>query len=92
MKKTFDTVNLKILEKAMRRIRLSDNIIALTVGLFKNRKMRVYMKMETLGFIKGMDNIDQGEIISPLVWRIFYDPLLTIISRKTELGFTMGYE
>src|SRR6185369_7154382 len=32
---------------------------------------------------------DQGEIISPLLWRIFYDPLLCKIQDNEKLGYTM---
>src|SRR5260364_132493 len=35
------------------------------------------------------DGIDQGEVISPLIWRIFYDPLLVAIQRKENAGYKM---
>ncbi|RHZ72733.1 hypothetical protein Glove_239g8 [Diversispora epigaea] len=34
------------------------------------------------------DGIDQGDIISPLFWRIFYDPLVHRIA-ESKLGYTM---
>ncbi|CAB5359699.1 unnamed protein product [Rhizophagus irregularis] len=36
-----------------------------------------------------MTGIDQGEIISPLLWIIFYDPLLDRL-RKSDLGFKIS--
>lgn len=35
------------------------------------------------------DGIDQGEVISPLIWRIFYDPLLTRVQHDTSLGYNI---
>jgi hypothetical protein len=39
--------------------------------------------------IKAEDGIDQGETISPLLWRIFYDPLLCKIQEDPRLGYKM---
>jgi hypothetical protein len=33
------------------------------------------------------DGIDQGDSISPLMWRIFYDPLLVAIQNESRLGY-----
>ena len=38
----------------------------------------------------AQDGIDQGEVISPLIWRIFYDPLLCRIMDDPTLGYTMS--
>ena len=38
----------------------------------------------------AQDGIDQGEVISPLLWRIFYDPLLARIQSDPKLGYTMS--
>ena len=38
------------------------------------------------------DGIDQGETISPLLWRIFYDPLLCEIQNNIQLGYSMNCE
>ena len=36
------------------------------------------------------DGIEQGEVLSPLVWRIFYDPLLEKIQEDASLGYTIA--
>src|SRR6266496_4716540 len=36
------------------------------------------------------DGINQGEVIFPLIWRIFYDPLLCRIMEDESLGYTMS--
>ncbi|GBC26297.2 hypothetical protein GLOIN_2v1790829 [Rhizophagus irregularis DAOM 181602=DAOM 197198] len=40
------------------------------------------------GFI-GNDGIDQGDALSPLLWRIFYDPLLVGIQQTKDSGYEM---
>jgi hypothetical protein len=37
---------------------------------------------------KVQDGIDQGDTISPLLWRIFYDPLLQEVEDKCK-GYQM---
>ncbi|KAG9291556.1 hypothetical protein G9A89_021975 [Geosiphon pyriformis] len=38
---------------------------------------------------KVLDGLDQGEVFSPLLWRIFYDPLLCEVARQNYL---CGYQ
>lgn len=38
---------------------------------------------------KAGDGIDQGDAISPLIWKIFYDPLLARIQRDPHNGYIM---
>src|SRR3954454_17790871 len=35
------------------------------------------------------NGVDQGEVFSPLMWCIYYDPLLCYIQSKPELGYTI---
>jgi len=42
--------------------------------------------------ITAGDGIDQGEVISPLIWRLFYDPLLERIQEDITLGYTVEQE
>ena len=35
--------------------------------------------------------IDQGEVISPLLWCIYYDPLLTRIQANRTLGYSISH-
>src|SRR3954449_7203643 len=38
------------------------------------------------------NGIDQGEIISPLLWIIYYDPVFTKIKKEKGNGYTMKHE
>ncbi|CAB5381878.1 unnamed protein product [Rhizophagus irregularis] len=77
------------LTKALERIKCPTDLINFIINLFKNRKLQV---ITAYGLSKGFyagDGIDQGETISPLIWRIFYDPLLTRIKDIPEVGYRL---
>src|SRR5260364_111862 len=87
MKKAFDSVSLEMLNLALRRIKILEILQKFIINLFINRRMRIITHFGlTEKFCVG-DSIDQGEVISPLVWRIFYDPLLCRIQNDTSLGY-----
>ena len=87
--KAFDTVNLVMLQKALERIKVPTKATGFIIGLFKNRRLKAITNYGTTEEIVAGDGIDQGETISPLLWRIFYDPLLNKIQKNTQLGYTM---
>jgi len=88
MKKAFDSVSLVMLEKSMRRIRLPGTVINFVINLFSKRRMQVITDYGLTEEFVAEDGIDQGEVISPLVWRIFYDPLLVRVQKDNSLGYT----
>ena len=87
MKKAFDSISLLMLEKALRRIKIPQILIKFIINLYKNRRMRVIMSYGLTKEFTAEDEIDQGEVIFPLVWQIFYDPLLERVQRDKDLGF-----
>ncbi|GES89606.1 Down syndrome cell adhesion molecule-like protein Dscam2 [Rhizophagus clarus] len=89
MAKAFDSVRMIPLQKALERIRLPHTIINFIINIYKNRKMRIITAYGLTDTFTARDGIDQGEVISPLVWRIFYDPLLHRIQEDESLGYTM---
>jgi Reverse transcriptase (RNA-dependent DNA polymerase) len=88
--KAYDTVSLAMLEKAMLRIRIPAKIISLLLEPFSKRVTRVITDIGLTKEIIAGDGIDQGETISPLLWRIFYDPLLCEIQENKKLGYNMS--
>ncbi|CAG8611962.1 5654_t:CDS:2, partial [Paraglomus occultum] len=76
MRKAFDSVSIHALELSMRRIRLPKNLITFIKQLYQNCEIRVITDEGLIDFFVAGDGIDQGEVISLLMWRIFYDPLL----------------
>src|SRR5256714_1656427 len=90
MSKAFDSIGMVPLRQALNRIRLLPLAIDFIINLFQHRKMKVITKYGLSDELQAMDGIDQGEVISPLIWRIFYDPLLCRIMDDESLGYTMS--
>ena len=91
MAKAFDSVGLTPLRFALERLKLPLNIVSFIINIFKERHIQIitYFGL-TNGFV-AQDGIDQGEIISPLLWRIFYDPLLCRIQGNSSFGYVMKW-
>ncbi|CAB5321481.1 unnamed protein product [Rhizophagus irregularis] len=89
MGKAYDRVNIFQLKKAMDRIKIPNDFSSLILELFKDRKNQVitaYGKTTPYDVLTG---IDQGEVISLLLWCIYYDPLLAEID-KQQLGYNIS--
>ena len=76
IKKAFDSVNLASLKEALERIRLPQQLIHLMLELFNGREIKIITKFGLTTGFSAKEGIDQGEVISPLLWRIYFDPLL----------------
>ena len=76
-----------MLELALQRIKVPERTIGFIINLFKSRKFRVITGVGLSEAITVEDGIDQGEVISPLAWRIFYDPLLVRVQKEKNLGY-----
>jgi exonuclease III/ribonuclease HI len=87
--KAFDTVNLEMLSKALARVKIPRRLINIILSLFNERKFQVITEYGLTKTVTAGDGIDQGETMSPILWRIFYDPLLCKIQDNKELGYTM---
>ena len=88
MSKAFDSVGMVPLTHALKRIKLPQLAIDFFINLFKDRKMRIITNFGLSDEFTAKDGIDQGEVCSPLIWRIFYDPLLCRIQNDPMLGYT----
>ena len=88
--KAFDTVNFDMLQKSMERIKIPIKAINFIINLFKNRILKTITDHGLTQQIIAGDSLDQGETISPLLWRIFYDPLINKIQNNSKFGYTMS--
>src|SRR6266542_4509159 len=77
MARAFNSVGMVPLGKALRRIRCSEQFIVFIINLFSKRSLSIITHYGPTPPFEAGDGIDQGEVMSPLLWRIFYDPLLT---------------
>src|SRR5579871_3373850 len=84
--KAYDRVNIYMLKKAMERLKIPEGYINLIASLFTGRKNTVITNYGNTDPYEVLIGIDQGEIISPLLWCLYYDPLLCRIE-KLNLGY-----
>ena len=87
MKKVFDSVSLQSLNLALQRIKVPWLRKKFILELFNKRQMRIITALGLTEAVVAGDSIEQREVISPLVWRIFYDPLLTRVQNDPSLGY-----
>ncbi|GES87658.1 hypothetical protein GLOIN_2v1824527 [Rhizophagus clarus] len=88
--KAFDSVSMIMLEKSLKRIKVPEPLINIIMDINLNRTNKVIVNGEFTKEYEVEDGVDQGEVWSPLLWRIFYDALLTRLAKiKKETGYTM---
>ena len=85
MKKAFDSVPLRSLELALQRVKIPKRTIKYILNLFHKRQLRIITAYGLTEEITAGDGIDQGKVISPLVWHLFYDPLLERVQEDKNL-------
>ena len=91
MSKAYDRVNLFMLIRALERLRIPFNFIRFILKMFGNRFNQVFTSFGNTEPYKVVSGIDQGEVISPLLWCIYYDPLLCRI-HESPLGYSMSHK
>src|SRR6266487_3142291 len=82
MKKAFDSVSKEGLIRSLRRIGTPHTFNRLIENLCSDRTGRVLINREYTEEFEVHGGIDQGDTLSPLLWRIFYDPLVTEINEN----------
>jgi hypothetical protein len=87
MSKAFDRINIKRLQDACRRIGIPASGINLITELHTSRLAKVITGYGLTSPIQIKSGIEQGETYSPLLWKIYYDPILTYISQKYNNHF-----
>src|SRR5579859_7774636 len=76
MAKAFDSVGTTPLRMSLQRIKMNHMIIDLLIHTFESRTLRVITEFGIADPFVARSDLDQGDVISSLLWRIFYDPLL----------------
>src|SRR5947209_18647035 len=66
-----------MLKLALERITLPKAFITLILSLFERRSNTILTAHGKTEYFRTHIGIDQGEVISPLLWVIYIDPLLT---------------
>ena len=87
MSKAFDKINIKCLQEACQRIGIPNTCINLITELHTSRLARIITAYGLTSPVHIKSGIEQGETYSPLLWKIYYDPILTFISQKYKDHF-----
>ncbi|CAB4440208.1 unnamed protein product [Rhizophagus irregularis] len=78
--KAFDSIDLGMLKLSFDRLKFPPNLSKFIISLFTSRKNNILTPFGRTDSYNLLIGIDQGEIISPLLWTIYFDPLLTELS------------
>src|SRR6266540_3193379 len=84
LSKAYDRVDLNILCQAMQRVKIPINCINFILDFFTSRKNAVLTNNGLSEFYDVKIGIDQGEVISPLLWYIYFNPLLCEIKQLNK--------
>ncbi|GBC33658.2 RNA-directed DNA polymerase from mobile element jockey-like [Rhizophagus irregularis DAOM 181602=DAOM 197198] len=90
LSKAYDRVDVEMLKLAIDRIKIPKILIQLITNLFVNSKKAIIGYNGVTPQFTSQIGIDQGEVISPLLWTIYYDPLLTEID-SLRLGYKIEH-
>ena len=82
MKKAYDSVGWESLKRSLIRIKMNNKYIQLLDNIHNNRQSRIITDHGLTEQYHVEDGIDQGETHAPILWRIFYDPLLCAVKDK----------
>ena len=88
--KAFDSIDTNMLRLAMNRLRIPPLFTQLVMSLFTNRSNKVITADGLSDPYKVQIGIDQGEVISPLLWVIYIDPLLTALNNVNTTPYNMS--
>ena len=67
MKKVFDSVSLKMLEKALERIKIPVSTKKFLLNLFNSRRIKVIISFSLIQEFIAEDGLDQKEVVSLLL-------------------------
>src|SRR5436190_2658467 len=91
MFKVYDRVNPFMLNLAIARLKFPYPLRVFILNLFCNRKNQVITQHGLTDSYDVLIGIDQGEVISPLLWCIYYDPLLCEVHLRSHIGYTIQH-
>ena len=79
MSKAYDSVHIPTLKLALLRLKVPIPTVDLIMDIFSACTNTVITPFGTTPPYPVHDRIDQSKTITPLLWRIYYDPLISTI-------------
>ncbi|GBC15999.2 hypothetical protein RIR_jg42188.t1 [Rhizophagus irregularis DAOM 181602=DAOM 197198] len=87
--KAFDSMDLNMLKLALDRLHIPALLARFILNLFTRRNNKIITCHGDTAAYRVRVGIDQGEIISPLLWVIYLDPLLTVLNQQARDPFIL---
>src|SRR4051812_11965776 len=89
MSKAYNCVNITILIRALGRLGILESFIKFLISIFISRFNQIFTVHGNTDTYLVLSEIDQGEIISPILWCIYYD-LISKIHSMAILNISIG--
>src|ERR1043165_9802152 len=89
MSKAYDSVNPNLFQKSLIRLQMPSKLINILTNLLTDCHNRVITNLGLTNSYTVKNGIDQGETITPLFWRIYYDPLISKIANHFH-GYSLN--
>ena len=87
MSKAFDKININHLIDSCKRIGIPQEALNFIKFLHQDRKAKTITAYGLTDPISLYSGIEQGETFSPLLWKIYYDSILSYINNKHKSKF-----
>ena len=88
--KAYDSVEHEMLERTLMYYKVPKTMIDMIMNLYKDNKANIYTPHGiTENSIRIENGVKQGDTLSPLLFILFINPLLTKL-RKSKLGYKFG--
>lgn len=89
LSKAYDRVDLNLLQLALKRINIPDRLITFIDKLFSHHRNRIIFPFGYGSEYTTTNGIIQGEVISPLLWVIYYDLMFVAINNSPYQGYNL---
>ncbi|CAB4415499.1 unnamed protein product [Rhizophagus irregularis] len=87
--KAFDSMDLNMLKLTLERLQFPALLVQFILNLFTRRNNKIITCHGDTPRYRVRVGINQGEIISPLLWVIYLDPLLTVLNQEASDPFIL---
>ncbi|KAG9294403.1 hypothetical protein G9A89_001908 [Geosiphon pyriformis] len=85
MRKAYDSVGWEHLERCLVKIKMCGKFIFFFGNIHRNRTNQIITDFGLTDDYSVHDGLNQGEVFSPLLWCIFYDPLLYKVKHQESV-------
>ncbi|CAB4416159.1 unnamed protein product [Rhizophagus irregularis] len=89
--KAFDSMDLNMLKLTLERLHFPALLVHFILNFFTRRNNKIITCHGDTSRYRVCVGIDQGEIIFPLLWVIYLDPLLTVLNQEASDSFLLKF-